>query len=193
LPSPVRWARLSPSPRSSSARCSCSEPSSCDATRHLSARSDCSRSRTPTSRSCSRPLPSTPSSPDAPPRRRWLLAVVALAVVLVVAGLTTIVLLDTDSDSSSVRPTPDGSTCAVGAEPAASDDERPVFQVPGLHGGCIDLADFRGRPVLLNFWASYCTPCRDEFPLLKQARQKHRDDDLAIIGVSFRDIDDDAR
>jgi thiol-disulfide isomerase/thioredoxin len=47
--------------------------------------------------------------------------------------------------------------------------------------------------VLLNFWASYCTPCRDEFPLLEQAQEQHRDDDLAVIGVSFRDIDDDAR
>jgi peroxiredoxin len=139
-------------------------------------------------------LPSTPSSPtDAPPRRRWLLAVGALAVVLVVAGLTTFVLLDDDSDPSSARPIPDGATCAVRVEPAATEDEAPVFQVPGLDGGCIDLADFRGRPVLLNFWASYCTPCRDEFPLLEQAQEQHRDDDLAVIGVSFRDIDDDAR
>ena len=137
-------------------------------------------------------MPSTPSSPDAPARRPWLLAVIALVVVALVAGLTALVLSGSDSDSSSARPTPGGKTCPVRVEAATTDGEAPRFRVPGLDGGCIDLADHRGRPVLLNFWASYCTPCREEFPLLKEAQEKYGDD-LAIIGVSFRDIDDDAK
>jgi len=137
-------------------------------------------------------LPSTPSSPDAPPRRRWILAVIAIAVVVAVGGLTAFVLADSNDDTSSAQTTPGGRTCEVRVEPAA-EGAAPLFQVPGLDGGCIDLADYRGRPVLLNFWASYCTPCREEFPLLKQAHDEHRDDDLAVIGISYRDIDDDAR
>jgi cytochrome c biogenesis protein CcmG/thiol:disulfide interchange protein DsbE len=112
---------------------------------------------------------------------------------MLVAGVTAFVVADSDSSSSSARPSPGGPTCAVHVDAAAAADDAPVFRAPGLDRGCIDLADYRGRPVLLNFWASYCTPCREEFPLLKEANAKYRDDGLAIIGISHRDIDDDAR
>jgi peroxiredoxin len=115
-------------------------------------------------------------------------------VVVLVGVVTAFVVADSESSSSSsARPSPGGPTCAVHVDAAAAPDDAPVFRAPGLERGCIDLADFRGRPVLLNFWASYCTPCREEFPLLKKANAKYRDDGLAIIGISHRDIDDDAR
>jgi cytochrome c biogenesis protein CcmG/thiol:disulfide interchange protein DsbE len=126
-------------------------------------------------------------------RRRWLLGVIALGVVAVVGGITTWVLVAAGADEASAPPTPDGPMCEVAVEPAATPDAAPAFRVPGLDGGCIDLADHRGKPVVLNFWASWCTPCREEFPLLKEANERHADDGLEIIGVSYRDIDDDAR
>jgi DsbE subfamily thiol:disulfide oxidoreductase len=139
-------------------------------------------------------LPSTPSSSaDAPPRRPWLLAAIAVAVVVVVGALAALVIAGSDSDEPDARPEPGGRTCEVAVEPATSPDAAPQFRVPGLDGGCIDLADFRGKPVVLNFWASWCTPCREEFPLLKEANDRYRDDGLEIIGISYRDIDDDAR
>ena len=108
-------------------------------------------------------------------------------------GVTAWIFVDTGSDESSARPTPGGPTCEVAVAPAATPDAAPDFQVPGLDGGCIELADFRGRPVVVNFWASWCTPCREEFPLLKEANERYSDEGLQIIGVSYRDIDDDAR
>ncbi len=77
--------------------------------------------------------------------------------------------------------------------PATVDGPAPAFALPGLDGGCIDLSDFRGRPVVVNFWASWCNPCRREFPLLRDALERHEDADLAVIGISYRDIADDAR
>lgn len=98
-----------------------------------------------------------------------------------------------DSEATSLRPVPGGRRCDVRVAPAAAEGDAPEFQVPGLDGGCVDLADYRGRPVVLNFWASWCNPCREEFPLLKRAYEEHRDDGLAIIGVASRDIASDAR
>lgn len=69
----------------------------------------------------------------------------------------------------------------------------PDFTLPGLSGGAVRLSALRGRPVVLNVWASWCNPCRREFPLLRDARAKYRRDRLAVVGVSFRDIAFDAR
>ena len=48
----------------------------------------------------------------------------------------------------------------------------------------LQLADFHGRAVLINFWASWCPPCRDEMPLLDGYLAKHRAEGLALVGVS---------
>jgi cytochrome c biogenesis protein CcmG/thiol:disulfide interchange protein DsbE len=45
----------------------------------------------------------------------------------------------------------------------------------------------------VNFWASWCNPCRQEFPLLKEALREHRARRLAVIGVTYQDIPSDSR
>ena len=60
----------------------------------------------------------------------------------------------------------------------------PDFTLPGLTDGAVKLSDFVGMPVVLNFWASWCAPCRAEFPRL----QRVSDDGTAVVvGVSYRD------
>ena len=53
-------------------------------------------------------------------------------------------------------------------------------------GGTIDLASFRGRPVVLNFWATWCAPCWEEHPILNEAARTYGDR-VAFIGVVFQD------
>ncbi len=71
--------------------------------------------------------------------------------------------------------------------------KAPSFQLVDLDGDPVRLADFRGRPVVVNFWASWCGPCVEEFPLLQQAAAEHASDGLALIGIVYRDNADAAR
>jgi cytochrome c biogenesis protein CcmG/thiol:disulfide interchange protein DsbE len=63
----------------------------------------------------------------------------------------------------------------------------PSLQGTTLDGAAIDLASLRGHPVVLNFWGSYCVPCRSEFPVLEDALTDHAGDGLEIVGVLFND------
>jgi cytochrome c biogenesis protein CcmG/thiol:disulfide interchange protein DsbE len=66
---------------------------------------------------------------------------------------------------------------------------NPTPDVVGttLDGQPFDLAAYRGRPVILNFWGPSCLPCRDEFPLFKQELAAHAADGLAIVGILMAD------
>ncbi|KAG1437283.1 hypothetical protein G6F57_020315 [Rhizopus arrhizus] len=51
----------------------------------------------------------------------------------------------------------------------------PTLQVTDLQGGQVDLQQFRGSPLVLNLWATWCGPCRREMPVLAAAQQAHAD------------------
>jgi thiol-disulfide isomerase/thioredoxin len=70
-------------------------------------------------------------------------------------------------------------------------DPAPAFQIPGLDGKPISPADARGKVVLLNFWATWCGPCRAEIPDLVELQAKYKDQ-LQVIGLIVDDDDLDA-
>lgn len=51
----------------------------------------------------------------------------------------------------------------------------------------IRLSSFKGQPVILNFWASWCPPCNDEMPLLQATWQQHQADKVVFIGIDYQD------
>lgn len=69
----------------------------------------------------------------------------------------------------------------------------PDFALADLNGNPVRLADLRGRPVIVNFWASYCASCVEEFPLLKTALAEHEADGLEVVGIVFQDRSEAAR
>ena len=63
--------------------------------------------------------------------------------------------------------------------------EAPNFELKDLNGRTIRLSDFRGKAVLLNFWASFCEPCKQEMPWLIEFRKQYGPKGLVILGVSM--------
>jgi thiol-disulfide isomerase/thioredoxin len=70
-------------------------------------------------------------------------------------------------------------------------DPAPAFQIAGLDGKLVSPADFAGKVVLLNFWATWCGPCRAEIPDLVELQTKYKDR-LQVIGLVVDDDDLDA-
>jgi cytochrome c biogenesis protein CcmG/thiol:disulfide interchange protein DsbE len=81
----------------------------------------------------------------------------------------------------------------LGAGGATVGSRAPDFALADLEGNPFRLADHRGRPVVVNFWASWCGPCVEEFPLLRDTYERHRDEGLTMIGVVVEDNSESAR
>src|SRR5436190_820564 len=80
----------------------------------------------------------------------------------------------------------DADSLLAAATPAAGAREpfAPTFALPDLRGDTVTLATFRGKVTLVNFWASWCDPCREEFPLMAALYRELDRKDFAIAAIS---------
>jgi peroxiredoxin len=73
----------------------------------------------------------------------------------------------------------------VRAEPSVEVGQpAPLLALSDLAGQTITLNAYQGRPLIVNFWATWCAPCRDEMPLLQQAYQAYQHAGLIVLGIS---------
>jgi peroxiredoxin len=62
--------------------------------------------------------------------------------------------------------------------------QAPDLRLESLDGRQVSLADYAGQVVLLNFWATWCPPCKEEIPAIEKAYQAHRDDGFVVLGIN---------
>jgi thiol-disulfide isomerase/thioredoxin len=79
---------------------------------------------------------------------------------------------------------PTDSLPSADAAPTAVPQNVPDIKLPDLQGKEKSLRDYLGRPVIINFWATWCGPCRREIPLLQQLRQSYRGERLEVVGIA---------
>ena len=75
-------------------------------------------------------------------------------------------------------------------KPTASGNAAPDFTLTDIDGKKLTLSDYKGKVVLLDFWATWCTPCREEIPHFVEMQQKFGSQGFQVIGIS---MDDDAK
>jgi len=144
------------------------------------------------------------SDQRAPSSRAWfgLLALTAVLLASAAVGFTTYRLF--------LRPSSVRATLAAPAKAAPSargreinpqetptpqakvPEQLPEIRLPGIDGALHGLTDWRDRPLVVNFWATWCDPCRREIPLLKALRREHAADRLEIVGIAV-DYPDEVR
>jgi thiol-disulfide isomerase/thioredoxin len=130
--------------------------------------------------------------------RQLLLAAAAIAVVAIVIVIITTPLGNTSIGPNIANPraTPFiiGEAPAEGLRPgstapelATTLDDGSTYQLTDLQGRPIRLDALRGKVVWLNFWATWCPPCQQETPILRELDAKYRDRGLEIIGISVQE------
>ena len=69
----------------------------------------------------------------------------------------------------------------------------PAFSAKDTDGNEVNLSDYRGKVVLLDFWASWCVPCREELPFLVKFYREHQNDDFIILAVNIDNEEENMR
>ncbi|TMI87919.1 MAG: TlpA family protein disulfide reductase [Bacillati bacterium ANGP1] len=113
------------------------------------------------------------------PSRPWAALLIPVAVLLGFLALVT---------AQHQRSLAVGTALARGETPPA-----PPVTFPTFEGGRVSLGDLRGHPIVMNFWAAWCVPCREEAPLLEGIWKAYREKGLVVLGVDTQDLSEPAR
>lgn len=123
-------------------------------------------------------------------RNSYASAMLAAVAFAALAGSTACERASSEAEEAVAQtPIPSERAAEKPAPVAAADTRRdyqmaPDFELANLAGGTLKLSDLRGKVVLLDFWATWCGPCRRGIPHLNTLWKEHKDDGLEIVGIS---------
>jgi peroxiredoxin len=120
------------------------------------------------------------ASTERRPVPAWALALPLVVVFLAVSAGVALVVASRPSSS-----------VWVASGHAIVGGTSPNFTTQDLGGKKVSLSDFSGRPVLLSFWATWCTVCHDELPALQRLQEQYRAGGFAVLLVNFRETSND--
>lgn len=99
-------------------------------------------------------------------------------VILIVVAIILVIVLYKEARHRAAQ---------TGAVSATGHSLAPDFSLTDLNGQPLDLSSYRGKVVLLDFWATWCTPCRGEIPHFVEFQNNYHDQGLQVIGISMDD------
>ncbi len=122
--------------------------------------------------------------------RRWINVFLGRSVL----GLLAIVLLGLLAAPGCSQSVADRSNPQSGLPPAPEPGRlAPDFTLTDLEGNAVTLSDFRGKVVFINFWATWCPPCRAEMPEIEAIYQEYKSKDVVVIGVDLLEAENEVR
>lgn len=139
--------------------------------------------------------------PNKSRRFSWVLLIFALSGFIMSAVFIVLSFSGSGSrsDETGVSVSSSAFTTLPLTDPGAADMQgqrgiqvgqpAPDFTLGTLDGGQVTLSDFRGQPVLINFWATWCEPCRIEMPEIVRAYEAHSDTGFTVLAVNLTDQD----
>ena len=121
------------------------------------------------------------------------LAILGIALALLIFGGSLFggeaIEADSAGETAFLQQVPDLNTTSGLARLPSSDETLTVgnlaydFKLQDIDGNSVSLTDFRGQPVIINFWATWCAPCRIEMPELQATYEKYKNDGLVILAL----------
>ncbi len=114
-------------------------------------------------------------------KKRHLISVALILITLVVLGI----LIFSSGEKEKIKSGVDTKQTKSIREGISEGEIAPDFTLKDLKGVEVTLKEFRGKVVLLNFWATWCSPCRIEIPSMVELYKKYKDRGLEIIGVNL--------
>ena len=93
-------------------------------------------------------------------------------------------VVDNGSESAAANVSAGETVFANGNGTLAVGDPAWEFEAVDVNGNSVALSDFAGQPIIINYWASWCGPCRVEFPHLQEAYEQYQDESVVLLAVN---------